>query len=176
MINKNMLKGKKNSAIFNKLDSKFKSKLENLFARRIPTKKKEPTKKTKKIKKIKRSKPIMLIKEEPIETIKQIETETVENKEINLSQEKNKQTIENIEIKNREIKNREIENREIKNREIKNSENKNSENSIILNKLIKLNSILIDREIENIQENYIIDRKSFFMGICVSFLILKWIF
>ena len=36
----------------------------------------------------------MLIKEEPIDTIKQIETEPVENKEINLSQEKNEQTIE----------------------------------------------------------------------------------
>ena len=167
-----MLKGKKKSAIFNKLDSKFKSKLENLFARRIPsvvttsgsTSTTKVVDKKKKPKKIRISKPIPIIKEEPIHSIEKIEKE----KKVEV-QEETQNKYEHKNINN-------INNRKIENSKSKSTSVSTNENGTILKKLIELNTILLDKEIDNIKNKCVFDKNSFMIGFCISLLLFKCIF
>ena len=173
---------KKRSSVLQKLDSNFKSKLENLFGGRT-TKKIEKPQKSQKSKKPKRKlkfktniltmpEPPLLPPPMPIQP-ESIKIESVDEIEV--------EKINNIDLKIN--KNNENNNENNKKNNKKNNENNNEKKQMgmdnnvyqkVIEKLITLNSHLIDREIEKMKQYtknwWDIEHKSFLLGVFTSLL------
>ncbi len=159
---------KKRSSVLQKLDSNFKSKLENLFGGRTTKKVEKPQKSKKPKRKLKFKTNILTMPEPPllpppmplqsesikIESVDEIEVEKINNIDLKIN-ENNKKNKEN-------------------NNEKKQMGMDNNVYQKVIEKLITLNSHLIDREIEKMKQYkknwWDIEHKSFLLGVFTSLL------
>ena len=166
---------KKRSSVLQKLDSNFKSKLENLFGGRT-TKKIEKTQKSQKSKKPKRKlkfktniltmpEPPLLPPPMPLQS-ESIKIENVDEIEV--------EKINNIDLKINENNNENNKKNNENNNEKKQMGMDNNVYQKVIEKLITLNSHLIDREIEKMKQYkknwWDIEHKSFLLGVFTSLL------